>query len=132
MKAIGHGRRSEITPAEALDIARDATSTAAEHLDPEEPNGFKPGEAVTVNAEDYGRDKVAGTLVASSATRVAIRRNGPPRGRRGAALPPCGLRRAARLRRSQPAVAATSALVFVMRSKSWIAQETRLGKGYGR
>ncbi|WP_293679876.1 glutathione S-transferase family protein [uncultured Phenylobacterium sp.] len=77
VKAIGHGRRSEITPAEALDIARDATSTAAEHLDPEEPNGFKPGEAVTVNAEDYGRDKVAGTLVASSATRVAIRRNDP-------------------------------------------------------
>ena len=77
VKAIGHGRRSEITPAEALDIARDATSTTKEHLDPEEPNGFKPGDKVTVNADDYGRDKVAGTLVASSATRVSIRRNDP-------------------------------------------------------
>jgi glutathione S-transferase len=77
VKDIGHGRRSEITPADALDIAKAATSTAAEHLDPEEPNGFVPGDAVTVNAEDYGRDKVSGTLVASSATRVAIRRSDP-------------------------------------------------------
>jgi glutathione S-transferase len=77
VKAIGHGRRSEISPAEALDIAQAATSTTAEQLDPEEPNGFAPGDAVTVNAEDYGRDKVAGTLVASSATRVALRRSDP-------------------------------------------------------
>jgi glutathione S-transferase len=77
VKAIGHGRRSEITPAEALDIALAATSTVVEHLDPDEPNGFKPGDAVTVNAEDYGRDKVSGTVVASSATRIAIRRSDP-------------------------------------------------------
>ena len=77
VKAIGHGRRSEITPAEALDIARASTSATAERLDPEEPNGFAPGDAVSVNADDYGRDRVAGTLVASSATRIAIRRTDP-------------------------------------------------------
>ena len=77
VKAIGHGRRSEITPAEALDIARASTSATAERLDPEEPNGFAPGDAVSVNADDYGRDRMTGVLVASSATRIAIRRTDP-------------------------------------------------------
>ena len=77
VKAIGHGRRGAITPAEALDIAQAAASTTAERLDPEEPNGFKPGDAVIVHADDYGRDRVGGVLVASSATRIAIRRSDP-------------------------------------------------------
>jgi glutathione S-transferase len=62
---------------EALDIARDATSTEQPHADPEEPNGFKPGDMVTVGAEDYGRDRMAGELVSSSAQHIAIRRSDP-------------------------------------------------------
>jgi glutathione S-transferase len=77
VKAIGHGTRSEMTPAEALDIARDAISTEPVRADPEEPNGFKPGDAVTVGADDYGRDRVAGAIVSTSAQHIAIKRSDP-------------------------------------------------------
>jgi glutathione S-transferase len=62
---------------EALDIAKAATSTEKPHADPEEPNGFKPGDAVTVGADDYGKDRIAGELVSSSAQHVAIKRSDP-------------------------------------------------------
>ena len=39
--------------------------------------GLRPGMAVQVMADDYGRDPVAGTLVASSADHIAIRREDP-------------------------------------------------------
>jgi glutathione S-transferase len=75
VKAVGHGQRSEMTPKEALDIAQAATSTETPKADPEEPNGFKPGDAVSVGADDYGKDRIAGELVSSSAQHVAIRRS---------------------------------------------------------
>ncbi len=77
VKAIGHGVRSEMSPEEALDIAKAATSTEPVQADPEEPNGFKPGDAVTVGADDYGRDRVAGEIVSTSAQHIAIRRRDP-------------------------------------------------------
>jgi len=77
VKAIGHGRRSEMTTAEALAIAEGATSTELPHTDPGEPNGLKAGDAVTVAADDYGRDEIAGTLVSTSAQHVAIARRDP-------------------------------------------------------
>lgn len=45
--------------------------------DPEEPNGFKPGDAVTVGADDYGKDRIAGELVSSSSQHIAIKRSDP-------------------------------------------------------
>jgi glutathione S-transferase len=77
VKAIGHGKRSEMTPAEALNIAEGATSTEKPSTDPLEPNGLKSGDAVTVSADDYGRDPVDGTLVSTSAQHVAISRRDP-------------------------------------------------------
>jgi len=77
VKAVGHGQRSEMGREEALDIAKASTSTEPVKADPEEPNGFKPGDAVTVGADDYGRDRVAGELVSSSAQHIAIRRGDP-------------------------------------------------------
>jgi glutathione S-transferase len=75
VKAIGHGTRHEMSRNEALDIARAATSTETTHMDPNEPNGIKPGDRVTVMADDYGRDPISGELVSSSAQHVAIRRS---------------------------------------------------------
>ncbi|MBS0470213.1 MAG: glutathione S-transferase family protein [Proteobacteria bacterium] len=75
VRAIGHGTSSEMTPKEALAVAKAATSEAKEAADPRDPNGRKPGEAVTVSADDYGRDPVAGTLVFANAHEVAIRRS---------------------------------------------------------
>jgi glutathione S-transferase len=73
--AIGHGAPSAMTPAEALAIARAATSDAVEAADPFDPRGLGPGDKVTVAADDYGRDPVAGEIVFGNAHEIAIRRH---------------------------------------------------------
>jgi glutathione S-transferase len=77
VKAIGHGTSSDMTPKEALAVAKAATSEAKEAADPMDPNGRKPGDKVKVSADDYGRDPIAGEIVFSDAHEVAIRRSDP-------------------------------------------------------
>jgi glutathione S-transferase len=77
VKVIGHGSRSEMTPAQALEIAEASTSIEKTSTDPLEPNGLKSGDAVSVSADDYGRDPVEGTIVSTSAQHVAISRRDP-------------------------------------------------------
>lgn len=74
VKAIGHGRPSEMTSQEALAVARDATPAAQAATDPGDPLGRKPGDAVVVIPDDTGKDPVAGELVAISREEVVIRR----------------------------------------------------------
>ncbi len=75
MKAIGHGAPTPMTPDAALEVARTTPSLTDEARDVHDPDGLAPGMAVTVAADDYGRDPVAGIIVASSARRIAIRRS---------------------------------------------------------
>ena len=77
VRAIGHGTTQTISREAALDIARDAISIEAPATDPQEPNGIKSGDTVSVIADDTGRDPVTGVLVSSSAQHVAIRRSDP-------------------------------------------------------
>jgi len=77
IEAIGYGTHAEMSRADAMAIAREATPTTAEHADPNDPDGLTPGTVVTVAALDYGKDPIAGILVASSARHVAIRRRDP-------------------------------------------------------
>jgi len=77
MRAIGHGRRSEMSTADALAIARAATPQTAVQADPGDPNGRKVGDRVEVMPDDYGKVKVAGEVVALSAQHIAIRRQDP-------------------------------------------------------
>jgi len=77
VRAIGHGTHKDMSPKEAIAIARDATSEARTANDPHDPNGRKPGEKVTVSADDYGRDPIAGEIVFSNAHQIAIRRTDP-------------------------------------------------------
>lgn len=74
LRAIGHGRRSEMEPADALQAA--LTSAPDEKLtcDPDDPSGLKRGDAVVVQADDYGRDPVEGTLVGLTRDRVTLAR----------------------------------------------------------
>ncbi|MDB5428054.1 MAG: glutathione S-transferase [Phenylobacterium sp.] len=72
MKSLGHGRRSEMTGAEALQVAMAAMPAKPPPGDPADPSGLKPGALVTVRADDYGRDAVEGRLVAVSAERITI------------------------------------------------------------
>jgi glutathione S-transferase len=80
MRAVGHGRRSEMSTSEALDIGAKATPRTTEQADPGDPNGRKPGDRVEVVPDDYGRNKVSGEIVALSSQHIAIRRHDPRAG----------------------------------------------------
>jgi len=77
LAAMGQGDRHEVSSGDALRVARDAEPAASGEVDPQEPNDLRPGAAVTVTPDDYAFDPVQGTLVASSASAVAIRRSHP-------------------------------------------------------
>ena len=74
MKALGHGRRSEMSGAEALQAAAAGVPAKPQASDPSDPAGLTPGAAVTVRADDYGRDPVEGRLVTVNAERITIAR----------------------------------------------------------
>lgn len=74
LRAVGHGRRSEMAPSEALKIATTTEPEADGVCDPADPSGLKRGDAVVVQADDYGRDPVEGVLVALSRDRVTLAR----------------------------------------------------------
>ena len=76
VKNIGHGSRgAELTPAQALDIARQATPQTTTAPDPADRNGRKPGDRVQVTPDDYGKIPVEGIIVSLSAQHIAVRRN---------------------------------------------------------
>jgi glutathione S-transferase len=77
VRAIGHGTSKDMTPKEALAVAKDATSEARTAHDPHDPGGRKPGDKVKISADDYGRDPIAGEIVFSNAHQIAIRRSDP-------------------------------------------------------
>jgi glutathione S-transferase len=70
--AIGHGRRQEISQAQAFAVARDSLPRAL----PESPGGEGPaiGSQVEVAPDDYGVVPVAGALVALTADRIILAR----------------------------------------------------------
>jgi len=80
LRGVGHGRRSEISTAAALDIAASASPRTAVLADPGDPNGRRPGDRVDVMPDDYGKIKVSGEIVALSAQHIAIRRHDPRAG----------------------------------------------------
>jgi glutathione S-transferase len=75
MRAIGHGRRSEMSTSDALELAAAATPQTAVSPDSSDPNGRKPGDRVEVMPDDYGKVKVGGEIVALSSQHIAIRRH---------------------------------------------------------
>jgi hypothetical protein len=74
MKALGHGRRSDMTGADAIAQARAAEPAKAGGHDAGDPSGLAPGAAVAVRADDYGRDPIEGRLVCVNAERIVIAR----------------------------------------------------------
>jgi glutathione S-transferase len=75
--SIGHGKPTPMESKEALAVAKAATSDAKAATDPSDPRGLKSGDKVTVAADDYGRDAVAGEIVFSNRHEIAIKRNDP-------------------------------------------------------
>jgi glutathione S-transferase len=74
IRAIGHGKRTEMAPAEALQVATRSMPEVEGPSDPNDPSGLKPGDPVVVQADDYGRDPVDGVLVALTPERVTLAR----------------------------------------------------------
>ncbi|MGL3214251.1 glutathione S-transferase family protein [Bradyrhizobium sp. BR 1433] len=75
IRAIGHGRRTEMSSADALEIAAKARPESPVFGDPTDPNGRKPGDVVAVMPDDYGKTPVRGEIVSLSAQHIAIRRS---------------------------------------------------------
>jgi glutathione S-transferase len=80
LREIGHGARTEMSSADALELAARATPRTEELSDPDDPNGRKPGDKVEVMPDDYGKVRVSGEIVALSAQHIAIRRHDPQAG----------------------------------------------------
>lgn len=75
VRDIGHGKRErELTPADALEIARKATPQTQTAEDAGDLNGRKVGDRVQVVPDDYGRIPVEGRIVSLSAQHIAIQR----------------------------------------------------------
>jgi hypothetical protein len=90
--AIGHGRRAEIAPKDALAIARDAKPLPSAGVATGEPNALAAGDHVAVVPDDYGFDPVAGELVAADVHEVAVRRASVETGERVVHFPRAGFR----------------------------------------
>lgn len=74
VEAFGHGTMTDMTGAEAVEVARRSTPATAVSRDPDEPNGLAPGDRVEVVHESFGNDPVEGELVASSVHEIAVAR----------------------------------------------------------
>ena len=90
VRAIGHGERTEMPPADALAIARASDPAPFDAHDPADPSGLKVGAPVTVAADDYGRDPIAGALVGINRHRVVIARRDPTLGKLNVHFPRVG------------------------------------------
>ena len=74
IQAFGHGSRSEISTAEALEIGTKSKPQAKTLADPNDPNGRKPGDIVSVHSDDAWKTDIRGEIVSLSAQHIAIRR----------------------------------------------------------
>lgn len=81
VQAIGHGKQSDMTAAEALEIARSSRHTTPEQGDPDDPQGLKPGMQVSVAPDPYDDDPpVTGSVRLVDRERIAILREDPRAG----------------------------------------------------
>jgi glutathione S-transferase len=76
MKALGEGRRQPVAAADALAEARAARPAARIEVDPRDPQGLRPGQAVEVSPDDTRRGAVRGEVVTATASEIAVRRQG--------------------------------------------------------
>jgi glutathione S-transferase len=74
IKSIGHGKRSEMSAKEALDVARDASPEPQNHADRFDPADRNPGQRIRVTPDDFARVPVTGTLIRSDASEIVIAR----------------------------------------------------------
>ena len=75
LQAIGHGTVSELSAEDAIAVAADAETQMPEAGDPRDPQGLKPGMAVSVSPDlDGGEQPVEGTVRYADRETVAVMR----------------------------------------------------------
>jgi glutathione S-transferase len=75
VRAIGHGKSTPLSSAEAVAIAR-AARPATYEGEPVLPDGMRLGQPVVIISDEYGSGNVAGTLAASGLHEIAVQRVG--------------------------------------------------------
>jgi len=80
MKAIGHGKSSEISSAKALEFSKGAKAAPIKAAQAYETDGVALGDTVEVMPVDYALDPVRGELLTASTEEIAIRRSDPRAG----------------------------------------------------
>lgn len=88
--ALGHSARSEMSAADALALAQSSEPVAFTAHDPNDPLRVAPGAPISVMPDDYGRDPVAGALIAANAERIVIARDDDRLGRLHVHFPRAG------------------------------------------
>ena len=73
VRAIGRGKSTPLTSAEAIAVAR-AAQPAAFEGEPVLPEGMQLGDRVVILADEYGSGTVAGALAPSGLDEIAVRR----------------------------------------------------------
>jgi glutathione S-transferase len=77
LDAMGQGDRQELPRADALALAREATTMRGSGVDAGEPGGLVAGMRVTATPDDYAFDPVEGEVVGADALGIALRRTDP-------------------------------------------------------
>ncbi|MGB6543225.1 MAG: glutathione S-transferase family protein [Xanthobacteraceae bacterium] len=77
MGKLGQGTRAALDAKDALAIAKGAKPAGVEARPYDDPSGCRIGQQVTVAANDYGRDAVAGELLAIDDNEIIVRRHDP-------------------------------------------------------
>jgi glutathione S-transferase len=80
MTAFGHGKSTEISSGDAIELAKSSTPEAVKNPVALETNGIALGAQAAVMPIDTGLDPVVGELVTASADEIVVRRSDPRAG----------------------------------------------------
>jgi hypothetical protein len=80
MQAFGHGNSSELSAADAMKVAHDATPLDVSKEVFQDEHGIPLGTPVIIHAESFGTEPTQGELVAATRTRYSLRRSDPRTG----------------------------------------------------
>jgi glutathione S-transferase len=75
MRALGHGRRTELGSVDALALARASSPLPPRGIDEADPLGLAGSVSVSVTPDDYGKVPVTGELVTLRHDEIAVRRH---------------------------------------------------------
>ncbi len=89
---MGQGKRENISPEDALAIAKAAEPATPERADPGDPNGLTPGTAVAISSDDLPQSRFEGTVLALGPDEVVILRRSPECGAIALHFPRAGYR----------------------------------------